>query len=76
MNEATIIKTLVLPAGQRWALYADANIIALSPDLNLCERAQALDEVCAHWRRSTPRFVPDDEPTVTRPLASLPPVSV
>lgn len=73
MNEATIIKTLDLPGGQRWELYADANVIALAPGLTDCERDQALDEVCAHWRQST--FPPEwggVSAGTTQPLASLP----
>ena len=53
VNEATIIKTLDLPHGADWALYADANLIVLSPRLDACGRDRALDEVCAHWRETT-----------------------
>lgn len=58
MNEATIIKTLDLPPGQDWILYSDANVIVLASRLDPCERDRALDEVCAHWRRSRFTVVP------------------
>jgi hypothetical protein len=59
MNEHTLIKTVQLPCGQRWAWYADANIIGLSPDLT-CEedRQGAIGEAVAFWRRNLIKVVP------------------
>jgi hypothetical protein len=76
MNEDTLIKTMPLPHGQTWALFADANVIVLSPCLDEDGREQALNDVQAHWRRSGLRIIheADDEPNVaakTQPLASL-----
>lgn len=70
MNEKTLIKTVSLPFGQDWALYSDANVVALSPRLDEAGRERALSEVADHWRRSCLRIVgADDEATrVTQPL--------
>jgi hypothetical protein len=58
VNEATLIKTLDLPFGQEFVIYADANILALSPRLDREGRERALDEACREWRRETLRLVP------------------
>jgi hypothetical protein len=34
LNEDTLVKTLALPFGEKWAWYADANVIVLSPCLD------------------------------------------
>jgi hypothetical protein len=74
VNEATIIKTIELPYGQEWALYADANVIVLSPCLDNDGRRRAIDEVCAHWRQTIPRpfgAQQISDSATTQPLASL-----
>lgn len=56
-GEKTIVKTMPLPNGRKWAWYADANLIALAPGLSEEERDDALTEVTAFWRRSCLRIV-------------------
>ena len=70
MNEETLIKTMPLPQGRDWEWFADANVIALSPDLCPAKREAALSELQAQWRRSGLRLV---EPADTQPLTLLPP---
>ena len=69
MNEDTLIKTMPLPHGRDWEWFADANVVALAPHLDVAEREQALSELQAQWRRSGIRLV---EPTPTQPLTILP----
>lgn len=74
MNEDTLIKTMPLPGDQKWAWYADANIVALSPCLDDEGRERAISEVQAYWRRSCIRVVPNAPPKDlmgTRLLAGL-----
>jgi hypothetical protein len=52
LNEDTLVKTLALPFGEKWAWYADANVIVLSPCLDQAGREAALCELQAKWRRS------------------------
>lgn len=76
MTEMTKIETVPLPSGQDWQWYADANVIALSPELDAHGRERALDEVQDHWRRSCLHVVHDDEPAPvaypeTRPMRAV-----
>lgn len=53
MSEHTKIKTVRLPAGQRWAWYADANVLGLSPDLvSQADRDAAISEAVTFWRHN------------------------
>lgn len=60
MNEYTLVKTVALPHGQRWAWYGDANVVGLAPCITTAaERSEALAEVYAHWLRSCIQLVPE-----------------
>lgn len=59
-TEQTVVLTIALPEGQRWAWLGDCNVLALSPHLNATERQEALIEVGATWRRSFLRVVDTD----------------
>lgn len=42
MNEHTLIRTVQLPAGQRWTWYRDANVVGISADLCPAGRREAI----------------------------------
>jgi hypothetical protein len=73
VNEETLIKTMELPNGQTWAWYADANIVALSPELDEAGREAAISAVQDHWRRSCLRVVPStpSQTLMTTPLPGV-----
>jgi hypothetical protein len=62
VNEKTKIETMPLPFGQEWELFADANVIVLSPELDARGRQRALDEIQSHWRRHSMHVVHSNEP--------------
>jgi hypothetical protein len=73
VNEATIIKTIELPFGQEWALYADANVIVLSPCLDGEGGAgRSTRSAPTGARRSPGRSARSDPDSAsTQPLASV-----
>lgn len=57
-SEKTVVKVLPLPPGTPWRWYPDANVIAVSDQLDEAGVEAAICELQAKWRRTMVQVMP------------------